>query len=77
MIKYNNNIETTVYRRSTNNNIYLNWTSYAPNKWKMGTLNTLVRRAYHICLTNEHLQNKLSQIKKAFHEQNKTSILDN
>ena len=30
----NNNINTTVYRKSTNNDIYLNWESFAPDKWK-------------------------------------------
>ena len=42
MIRDKNNIETTVHRKSTNNNIYLNWTSHAPNKWTMSTLRTLV-----------------------------------
>ena len=28
----NNNINTTVYRKSTNNDIYLNWESFAPDK---------------------------------------------
>ena len=70
MIRDKNNIETTIHRKPTNNNIYLNWTSHAPNKWKMGTLRTLVRRAYDICSTNEHLQNELSHINKVFHEQN-------
>ena len=32
-----NNINTTVYRKSTNNDIYLNWESFAPGKWKRGT----------------------------------------
>ena len=36
----------------------------------MGTLLTLVRRAHGIFSTNEHLQNELCYIKKAFHEQN-------
>ena len=36
----------------------------------MGTLRTLVRRAYDICLTNEHLQDELYHVKKVFHEQN-------
>ena len=59
MITDKNDIETTAHRKSINNRIYLNWTSHAPSKWKMGTLQTLVRRAYDICLTNEHLQNEL------------------
>ena len=70
MIRDKNNIETTVHRKSTNNNIYLNWTSDVPNKWTMSTLRTLVRRAYDICSTNEDLQNELNHIKKVFHEQN-------
>ena len=61
-----NNIETKVHRKSTNNNIYFNWTSHAPSKSKMSTLQKLVRRAYDICLTNEHLQSELSHIKKVF-----------
>ena len=32
----NNNINTTVYRKSTNNNIYLNWKSFALGNWKWG-----------------------------------------
>ena len=42
MIRDKNNIVTTVHHWSTNNNIYLNWASHEPNKWKMGTLRTLV-----------------------------------
>ena len=70
MTRDNNNIKTTVHRKSTNNKIYLNWTLHAPNKWKMSTRRILVTRAYDICSTNEHLKNKLSHIKKLFHEQN-------
>ena len=32
----NNNINTTVYRKSANNNIYLNWKSFALDMWKWG-----------------------------------------
>ena len=30
----NNNINMTVYRKKTNNDIYLNWESFVPDKWK-------------------------------------------
>ena len=30
--------ETTVYRKSTNNDIYLHWQSFSPTAWKRGTL---------------------------------------
>ena len=61
-----NNINTTVYRKSNNNDIYLNWVFFAPNKWKWGTLKTLTKRAYDICSNQELLQKKLSCIKKVF-----------
>ena len=70
MIRDKNNVQTTVHRKSFNSSIYVNWTSHAPNKWKMSIPRTLVRRAHDICSTNEHLQNELCHIKKAFHEQN-------
>ena len=70
MIRDKNNTETTVHCKSTNKNIYFNWTSYAPNKWEKGTPRTLARRTHDICSINEHLQYELSHIKKNFQEQN-------
>ena len=39
------------YRKPTNNDIYLNWNSFSPKSWKRGTLRTILKRAYVICLT--------------------------
>ena len=41
-----NSIETKVYRKSTNNDIYLNWKAFGPDTWKRETLKTLEGRAY-------------------------------
>ena len=49
LIRNGNFIETKVYRKPTNNDIYLNWNSLAPNTWKRGTLITLIKRAYLTC----------------------------
>ena len=49
LIKKGNNIVTTLYRKATTNDIYLNWKSFAPTTWKRGTLKTLVDRTYLIC----------------------------
>ena len=38
LIENTNNIDTTVYRKPTNTNIYLNWNLHAPSKWRRGTL---------------------------------------
>jgi len=50
-------LTTTVYRKDTSNDCYLNWNSYAPNTWKRGTVKTLVERAIMIC-SNEIILNK-------------------
>ena len=59
-----NNINTTVYRKSTNNNIFLNSESFASDKWKWGTLKTLTKRAYDNCSNQELLQKELNYIGK-------------
>ena len=48
LIKKGNDIVTTVYRKATTNDTYLNWKSFAPTTWERRTLKTLVDRAYLI-----------------------------
>ena len=50
-------VETTVYYKSTNNDIYLHWQSFSQTKWKRGTLQTLISRALKVCSNDQHLQN--------------------
>ena len=38
LIRNGNFIEAKVYRRPTNNDIYLNWNSFAPDTWQRSTL---------------------------------------
>ena len=47
----NRKLETSVYRKSTNTDIYMNWEAYAPNTWKLATLRSLVKRALFISST--------------------------
>ena len=42
----------TVFRKRTNNDIYLNWNAFALDTWKRGTLKTLLERAYMCVLLN-------------------------
>ena len=37
LIRNGNIMETTVYRKPTNSEFYLNWKSFAPETWKQGT----------------------------------------
>ena len=59
-------IETTVYRKSTENEIYLNWGSFAPVTWKRGTLKTLFNRGYIVCSTDYHLKKELDYLRYVF-----------
>ena len=72
-----NNINTTGYRKYTNNDIYLNWESFVRDKWKWGTLKILNKRAYDVCSTPELLQKGLNNIEKVFCINNNYTILVN
>ena len=61
-----NNINTAVYRKSNNNDIYLNWKFFAPEKWKWGTLKALTITAYDVCPNQELLEKELNYIEKVF-----------
>ena len=65
-----NDITTTVYRKSTCNDIYLNWSAFAPAAWKRGTVKTIALRAYVICSTDQLLERELKYLEKVFHEKN-------
>lgn len=62
----NGEIQTGVYRKETNNSIYIHWNSYAPKQWKIGTLRGMIRRAYDICSTEEELTKELAHLREVF-----------
>ena len=66
MKEENGSIQTAVYRKPTNNSIYIHWDSYAPKQWKVGTLFGIIRRAYEICSTKDTLSKELAHIRKVF-----------
>ena len=57
-----NNINATVYRKSNNNDINLNWEPFAPGKWKWRTLKTVTKRSYDVCSSQELLQKELNYL---------------
>ena len=70
VIRKDYKVETTVYRKSTNSDIYLHWQFFSPTAWKRGTLQTLVSRAFKVCFNNQHLQNEIKHLKKVFRDIN-------
>ena len=63
-------IETSVYRKPTNTDIYMNWKSHAPGTWKVATLKSLVKRALLVSSTKSALEHELGHIQHVFSELN-------
>ena len=63
-------IHTTVYRKATNNDVYLNWNAFAPISWKRSTLKTLIEPDFLICSTDNLQNRELEHIEKVFYENN-------
>ena len=63
IVSKNNTIETTVYRKQTQNDIYLHWKSFTPEAWKRGTLKILFLRAHAICSYKELLDKEVKHLK--------------
>ena len=63
-------IETSVYRKETNTDIYMNWYSHAPTIWKIATLKSLIRRAFLISSKSDTLDAELIHLKNTFCDKN-------
>ena len=77
--KQDGSMETSVYRKPTHTDIYMNWNACAPTSWKTATVKSLVKRAINISSTKENLKNELSHLKKVFTENNNypSKFIDN
>ena len=62
----NKNIETSVYRKPTNTDIYMNWMSHAPTTWKIATLKSLIKRAFLISSTKVALEDEINYLNNVF-----------
>ena len=59
-------METAVYRKSTNTDIYIHWKSHAPSAWKVATLKNLIQRATLVSSTKQALEEELQHLKDVF-----------
>ena len=66
----NEKLETTVFRKETNTDAYMNWNSHAPMQWKIGTLKNLVKRSMNTCSDQHLLQEEFDYLRKVFVEIN-------
>ena len=70
LIRYEDLINTTVYRKKTNTDLYISWKSFSPDNWKWGRFKTLVSREYDICSTEKYPEEELNHIEIVFKHQN-------
>ena len=63
IVSKNNTIETTVYRKQTQNDIYLHWKSFTTEAWKRGTLKILLFRVHAVCSYKELLDKEVKHLK--------------
>ena len=59
-------ILTTVYRKVTNNDVYLNSYSFCPREWKRRAFRYLAQRAYIICSSSHLLKEELKHLEDVF-----------
>ena len=64
--KSDGTFDTDIHRKPTDTNIYLNWCSFAPKTWKIGTLKGLIRRALMICSTEDFQNKEISFLRGVF-----------
>jgi hypothetical protein len=66
LMRQQGEIETTVYRKPTSNDIYIHWQSVAPKSWCFSTLKSLILRAYKVCSSGIHRELEIEHLRKAF-----------
>ena len=59
-------LKTDVFRKKTDTSLYMNWNSFAPSIWKIGTLKGLVRRAHKICSEKQWAEKEIAYLKHVF-----------
>ena len=70
-MRSNEKLETAIFRKETDNDMYLYWRSFAPiTLKKKDTLRTLVWRTYTVCSDDNLLTEQLHHIETCFTEIN-------
>ena len=63
VIRINNKLTTSLYRKETFSGVYLNLTSFLPMDYKKGLIHNLLFRAYNICADYVTLHNEIEFLK--------------
>ena len=69
ILRNGSSIETTVHRNFTHD-VYLHWDSFSPNSWKVGTLKTLLLRAFVVGSNEQLLNREIEHLRNVFSHTN-------
>ena len=69
ILRNGSSTETTVYRKITHD-VYLHWDSFSPHSLKVGTLKTLLLRAFVVCSNEQLLNNEIEHLRNVIHHTN-------
>ena len=58
-----NELQTSLFRKTTFSGVYLNFNSHLPNMYKKGLIDTLLYRAYNICSSYASFDQEISYLK--------------
>ena len=61
-----NELQTSLFRKKTFSGVYLNFNNHLPSKYKKGLLQTLLYRAYNICLNYANLHQEIVYLKSVW-----------
>ena len=69
ILRNGSSIETTVHHNFTRD-VYLHWDSFSPNSWKVGTLKTLLLRAFVVGSNEQLLNREIEHLRNVFSHTN-------
>ena len=70
ILRNGSSIETTVYRKFAHNDVYIHSDSFSTNSRKVGTMKTLLLRAFVVCSNEQLLNREVEHLRNAFHHTN-------
>ena len=59
-------LDSTFFRKDTNNNVIMNYSSVAPKQWKVGLIKFFLSRAYRVCSDSKLLQEEVNELRNIF-----------
>ena len=70
IFRNNSKIQTTVHQKSTHNDVYLQWDSFAPDTWKRSTFEYYLLIAQKACSEETLLQKEIEDLKRVLENTN-------